>query len=101
MDFWQLLGDLHPKLVHFPLVLLPAGLLFDLTGLVARGRSDRAHWAGKALTIAGTVMLLLGFISGIYAEIWAGRAMVPHRQIELHELAANVASWGFVVLAAW
>jgi uncharacterized membrane protein len=103
MDLWQLLGDLHPKLVHFPLVLLPAGLIFDLVGLLAPrgGRAERAHWAGRALTVCGTVMLLLGFISGIYAEIWAGRAMVPHRQIELHELAANVASWGFVVLAAW
>ena len=38
----QLLGDLHPKLVHFPLVLLLAGLLFDWTGLIVRGRSEAA-----------------------------------------------------------
>jgi len=99
MDLWQLLGDLHPKLVHFPLVLLLAGLLFDLSGLVAR--SERCHFAAKILTAAGTVTLLISFICGIYAEIWAGRALVPHHQIELHELAANVASWGFVILAAW
>jgi len=99
MDLWRLLGDLHPKLVHFPLALLLAGLLFDFCGLIAR--SDRAHWAARALTIAGTVMLLFSFICGIYAEIWAGRALIPHHQIELHELAANVASWGFVILAAW
>ena len=48
MDLWQLLGDLHPKLVHVPLILLLAGLLFDLTGVLAR--SERAHWAAKALT---------------------------------------------------
>jgi uncharacterized membrane protein len=99
MQLWQLLGDLHPKLVHFPLVLLLAGLLFDLFGVIAR--SERCHWAGKILTAGGTVMLLVTFISGIYAEIWAGRALVPHYAIELHELAANVASWGFVILAAW
>src|SRR4051812_34134044 len=99
MELWQFLGDLHSKLVHFPLVLLLAGLLFDLGGLVAR--SDRSHLAAKALTAAGTGMLLISFICGIYAEIWAGRALVPHHQIELHELAANVASWGFVILAAW
>lgn len=99
MELWQTLGDLHPKLVHFPLVLLLAGLLFDLAGLTAR--SDRAHWTGKSLTIAGTVTLLFSFICGIYAEVWAGRAMIPHRQIELHELAANIASWGFVILCAW
>ena len=99
MDLWQFFGDLHPKLVHFPLVLLLAGLLLDLAGLVFH--SDRAHWAAKIATAAGTVLLLFTFISGIYAEVWAGRAMVPHHMIELHELAANLASWGFVILAAW
>lgn len=99
MDLWQLLGDLHPKLVHVPLILLLAGLLFDLTGVAAR--SERAHWAAKALTCVGTVGLLFAFICGIYAEVWAGRAGIPHHAIEFHEIAANVASWGFVVLAAW
>lgn len=99
MELWQFLGDLHPKLVHFPLVLLLAGLLFDLGGLI--GRSERSHWAARTVTVAGTIMLLISFICGIYAEIWAGRALVPHYQIELHELAANIASWGFVILAAW
>ena len=99
MDLWHLLGDLHPKLVHIPLILLLAGLVFDLTGLLAR--SDRAHWAAKALTCVGTVGLLFAFICGIYAEIWAGRAGIPHHAIEWHEIAANVASWGFVILCAW
>ncbi len=99
MDLWHLLGDLHPKLVHVPLILLLAGLLFDLIGVSAR--SERAHWAAKALTCVGTVGLLFAFICGIYAEVWAGRAGVPHHAIEFHEIAANVASWGFVVLAAW
>jgi uncharacterized membrane protein len=99
MDLWHLLGDLHPKLVHFPLVLLLAGLLFDLAGVISK--TERAHWAAKALTASGTVTLLFTFICGIYAEIWAGRALVPHHQIELHELAANIASWGFVILCAW
>src|SRR4051812_48131796 len=99
MDLWHFLGDLHPKLVHVPLILLLAGLVFDLAGLF--GRSERAHWAAKALTCVGTVGLLFAFICGIYAEIWAGRAGVPHHAIEWHEIAANVASWGFVILAAW
>src|SRR3954453_4413026 len=99
MDLWHLLGDLHPKLVHVPIVLLLAGLLFDGIGLLAW--SERAHWAARALTCAGTVGLLFAFICGIYAEIWAGRAGIPHHAIEFHEIAANVASWGFVILAAW
>ncbi|HEY6476001.1 MAG TPA: DUF2231 domain-containing protein [Polyangia bacterium] len=99
MAFWQFLGDLHPKLVQFPLVLLLAGLSFDAVGLLVR--SSRCHFAGRALSIAGVASLLFAFICGIYAEIWAGRAGIPQEQIEWHELFANVASWGFVVLTAW
>jgi uncharacterized membrane protein len=36
MQFWQFLGDLHPRLVQFPLVLLLAGLIFDAAGLLSR-----------------------------------------------------------------
>jgi uncharacterized membrane protein len=99
MAFWQFLGDLHPKLVQFPLVLLLAGLSFDAVGLLVR--SSRCHFAGRALSTAGVAFLLFAFICGIYAEIWAGRSGIPQEQIEWHELFANVASWGFVVLTAW
>jgi len=99
MQYWQLLGDLHPKLVQFPLVLLLAGLIFDACGLL--GRSPRCHFAAKALSASGTFFLLIAFICGIYAEVWAGRAGIPQEQIEWHELMANIASWGFVVLMAW
>ncbi|HVT81207.1 MAG TPA: DUF2231 domain-containing protein, partial [Phycisphaerae bacterium] len=99
MNLWHFLGDWHPKLVQFPLVLLLAGLLFDLAGLLFR--SARAHWAALILTAAGTLSLLFAFICGIYAEIWAGRSGIPQHPIELHELMANIASWGFVLLFAW
>lgn len=99
MQFWQFLGDLHPRLVQFPLVLLLAGLLFDLVGLIRR--SEQWHSSAKVLSAAGTFFLLLAFICGIYAEIWAGRAGIPQEPIEWHELMANIASWGFVVLMAW
>jgi uncharacterized membrane protein len=99
MELWQRLGDLHPKLVQFPLVLLLSGLVFDAIGLVRRDR--RFGWAAAILSGAGTVFLLVAFICGIYAEIWAGRAGVPQDAIEWHEFLANVASWGFVILTAW
>jgi uncharacterized membrane protein len=99
MQFWQILADLHPRLVQFPLVLLLAGLIFDAAGLFAR--SPRCHFAAKCISAAGTFMLLFAFICGIYAEVWAGRAGIPQEQIEWHELMANIASWGFVVLMAW
>src|ERR1700733_9869235 len=99
MQFWQFLGDLHAKLVQFPLVLLLAGLIFDVTGLGLR--SGRMHFAAKLLSAGGAFFPLLAFICGIYAEIWARRAGIPQSQIEWHELMANIASWGFVVLMAW
>jgi uncharacterized membrane protein len=99
MELWKLLGDLHPKLVQFPLVLLLSGLLFDLVGLIRR--SAKFHWAALILSCAGVVTLLFAFICGIYAEVWAGRAGVPQDPIEWHEFVANVASWGFVILTAW
>jgi uncharacterized membrane protein len=99
MELWKLLGDLHPKLVQFPLVLLLSGLVFDAVGLIRRSR--RFHWAAVILSSAGTVLLLFAFICGIYAEIWAGRAGVPQDPIEWHEFVANLASWGFVILMAW
>ena len=99
MDLWELLGSLHPKLVQFPLVLLLCGLVFDAIGLLRR--SARFHWAAVMISGAGTVILLLAFICGIYAEIWAGRAGVPQDPIEWHEFLANIASWGFVILMAW
>jgi uncharacterized membrane protein len=99
MQFWQFLGDLHPRLVQFPLVLLLAGLICDLAGLVFR--SPAFTKSAKALSLTGTFFLLLAFICGIYAEVWAGRAGIPQEQIEWHELMANISSWGFVVLMAW
>ena len=99
MELWKLLGDLHPKLVQFPLVLLLSGLIFDAVGFYRK--SKRFHWAAMILSSAGTVMLLIAFICGIYAEIWAGRAGVPQDPIEWHEFVANLASWGFVILTAW
>jgi uncharacterized membrane protein len=99
MEFWQFVGNLHPKLVQFPLVLLLAGLTCDLAGLLFR--SSAFHLCAKALSAAGTLFLLVAFICGIYAEIWAARAGIPTDPIEWHELFANIASWGFVVLMAW
>jgi len=99
MEISLWLGELHPRLVPFPIVLLLTALLLDGVGLVWRG--ERLHQTAKWLMAAGTASLLLAFICGICAEIWAGRAGVPQLQIEFHELAATVAAWGFIGLMSW
>ncbi len=99
MEFSQILAEWHPRLVPFPLVLLLTALALDAVGWWRK--SETAHWAGKWLMLVGTSFLLLAFICGICAEIWAGRAGAPHAQIKIHELSATFASWGFIALTAW
>ncbi|HUI07039.1 MAG TPA: DUF2231 domain-containing protein [Verrucomicrobiae bacterium] len=99
MEISRFLAELHPRLVPFPIVLLLTALLLDGAGLIGRG--ERVHRLAKWLMAAGTVTLLLAFICGICAEIWAGRAGVPHLPMEIHELGATIASWGFIALMSW
>src|ERR1700722_6163262 len=95
----RFLAGLHLRLVPFPIVLLLRALLLDTTALV--WRKEKLHQTAKWLLCAGTASLLLAFICGICAEIWAGRAGVPNLPIEVHELAATVAAWGFLSLTSW
>ncbi len=99
MEIPIFLAEQHPRLVAFPIVLLLSALVLDGAGLITR--SERAHWAARWAWLAGTASLLVAFVCGICAEVWAGRAGVPHGQIEIHELAATVAAWGFIALTAW
>ncbi|MEW6056399.1 MAG: DUF2231 domain-containing protein [Bdellovibrionota bacterium] len=99
MQISEFLGSLHPRLIPFPIALILASLFFDVFGLMKR--NEKACWSGRILMLAGTVTLLFAFICGILAEIWAGRAGVPHHQIKFHELAATGASWALLVLASW
>ena len=75
MEISRLLAELHPRLVPFPIVLLLTALLLDGAGLI--WRNERAHQTAKWMMAAGTASLLLAFICGICAEIWAGRCRCP------------------------
>lgn len=99
MEFSQFLANQHQRLVPFPIVLFFAALALDVAGLIFR--SERAHWAARLGWLFGTATLMVAFVCGICAEIWAGRAGVPQDAIELHELAATVVAWSFILLTAW
>lgn len=79
---------LHPMLVHFPIALLFASVLFDMTSTVLTRESLRegAFW-----------LLGLGFLGGIAAAIAGGQAEgaaekagVAEALIETHETMAYI-----------
>jgi uncharacterized membrane protein len=76
------MADWHPALIHFPIVLLPLSLVFDLYAW-AKGREQ---WRAVAYTlwVAGTVFSLAAVLSGDAA---AGpyRDQVQAGLIEQHE----------------
>lgn len=63
MDAWSSLPNLHPALVHFPIALLPAALLFDLVCLI------RPTWTWLD---RGAASLYALAAAGAGAAFWAG-----------------------------
>lgn len=87
---------IHPMLVHFPIALLSAAVLFDLLG---------RKWRSEECRIAGLYTLVLGFAgaavsvaSGAMAEDAVEHSGVPERAIEIHEILGFAAFWIFAGL---
>jgi uncharacterized membrane protein len=77
--------ELHPSLVHAPLVLLPAAAGIDLAAAGSRGRIRRL-----ALDAAGRRMWWLAVGSAALAGV-AG--MAASQEVRLHDPAARDAMW--------
>jgi uncharacterized membrane protein len=93
------LPNLHPAIVHFPIALLPAALLFDLVLLV----SARASWADRAAAWLYS-LAALGAIAaaraGEAAEHAVGTLAPATRELlREHERLAERAVWLLAALA--
>jgi uncharacterized membrane protein len=92
-------AEWHPLLVHFPIALLFFAVCLDLFALITK--DERAAWAGQVATVAGTMGLMLAFITGNYAEIVAAHQQIRQKPIGDHEAWATATSWTFILLTAW
>lgn len=99
MEISKLFAQWHPVLVHFPIALLYFAVCLDLFGFVTK--NAKAAWGGLVLTAAGTVGLMMAFITGNYAEIVAAHQLIPQKPIGDHEAWATATSWTFILLTAW
>ncbi|MEW6283053.1 MAG: DUF2231 domain-containing protein [Candidatus Eremiobacterota bacterium] len=96
MKMSQVMASLHPAMVHFPLALLFSAVLIDL---VAFWRKDeRLAFAGFLNLILGTLGVMLAFVTGNMAEIWAARQHITQTPLKLHENFAQFTSWAFIAL---
>lgn len=87
----QILGTLHPAVVHFPVALILVAALFELVGRA----TDLAWWrkAAFAMLVLGTVAAWAAVWTGHQAEEAAEDQGVPRERIEAHEDAAMLAAW--------
>lgn len=98
MHLSQLMGSLHPALVHFPIALLCTAVVIDLIAWLRK--DEHLAWVGFLNLILGTVGIMFVFVSGNMAEIWAARANITQPPLKLHENFAQFTSWAFIALLA-
>jgi uncharacterized membrane protein len=99
------LPNIHPLVVHFPIVLLPAALALDLAGLAARrGELHRvARWALWLGTVATALAVITGHrgadVVEPYLSAEAAADLSRHHDLGLVTLgtAAAVSLWRLLV----
>jgi uncharacterized membrane protein len=91
---------LHGLLVHLPMGLWPAALLFDGLSFLGLGNPVTARLAYYAM-LTGLVVALTAVVTGV-ADWWDIKPGKPARRLGLIHLALNLAVWVlFALNAAW
>lgn len=91
--------DLHPLVVHFPIALWSAALLFWVLAL--RGR-DELWYAGRWVLYLGSLTALVAVGTGLWAEDRLGHDTPGHELVHVHRnfmIAATVLGGATALLA--
>jgi uncharacterized membrane protein len=87
---------IHPMLVHFPIALLSASVLFDLLG--GRWRPQEFRLAGLYTLVLGLAGAVVSVVSGALAEEAVEHRGVPESILEMHETLGFATFWLFAGL---
>ena len=93
-------GELHPFVLHFAVGLLLTAPICDVLGLLLR--REPLLFAGRWMTLSGTVAVVLALVTGFGAEA----ALGPHSAagealLHLHKALGVVLALSWVPIAAW
>jgi len=89
---WQLLGRLHPLVVHFPIGLLCVALLMEV---IARGKESQR--AIRIMLVIGSFSALLSVVFGL---MLAGNDGAEGRNLEIHRWA-GIATFAISAITLW
>ncbi|MGE5496537.1 MAG: DUF2231 domain-containing protein [Syntrophothermus sp.] len=103
MDF---IAGLHPKVIHFPIVLFLTYSLFEIAGIVLKKDflSKSAFFLLIMAVMGAIAAVLTGDQAAQMADKWADLLdntdiIIPLGAIENHEEFANITMWYFAAVA--
>ncbi|PIW69215.1 MAG: hypothetical protein COW08_08365 [Ignavibacteriales bacterium CG12_big_fil_rev_8_21_14_0_65_30_8] len=97
----EFLAGLHPKIIHFPIVLLLVYVVLEILSAITK--KEAFSKAAQITIILGVVTTLFAVLTGHQAEEIASKwedagARIPFKLIGEHEEFANITLWYFAGL---
>jgi uncharacterized membrane protein len=97
----ELLADLHPRIVHFPVAFFIVYAIFEITGIILK--KDFLIKAAYITLILGIITALFAVLTGNQAQaaaklIFDGKMVGISEEIEKHEEFATITLWYFTAL---
>ena len=93
-------GELHPFVLHFAVGLLLTAPICDVLGLVLR--REPLLFAGRWMTVTGTIAAVMSFITGLGAEASLGpHSAAGEALLHLHKALGIVMVLVWLPVAVW